>query len=634
MPPFAKEIAALRPTRADLRNRRWIYVPYDRFTDRTGPLTEQPAADTGIVIVESTAKALRRPYHKKKLVLLIANMRHFALEQAARGVSVLYHFTPGSHGQGLLELQQRQAVPRLTTTVPAERELRLDVATAQAAGLHLDLFQDTTWLSQTEDFLAVYGAWRGGRSYVMDRFYRHMRQKTGILMQKGKPIGGQFSFDADNRNPYRNEIPVPQPPTFAPDDLTAEVIDYVGHQYAHHFGSITNFDLACTQSDADLAWKFSLQHHLPFFGPFEDALRDDHGQLFHTKTSAHLNLARMLPLTLVQDVAAAASEGLLPLASAEGFIRQLLGWREFMRHLHEQTDGYRKLEVPRQHEVRPQELSPDQTHFPGLLATSYPPPPISVPPSPSPLLSSFTEAGGSASLPQKSLPPQKSLAKQEVSSRPKRSEVERPAVASFPSTAVEAPADPYAGATPSALAADLPLPAAYWGVKSGLHCLDTCVAQVVQDGWSHHISRLMVLSNLANLCGFSPRELTDWFWFGYIDAYDWVVEPNVLGMSTFADGGLTATKPYVSGAAYINRMSNFCPHCRYDPKKSLTEDACPFTALYWTFLERNQARLSSNPRLRMPYTTLRKKPETELVQLRARAQSAIDHLASFKRPDY
>ena len=194
--------------------------------------------------------------------------------------------------------------------------------------------------------------------------------------------------------------------------------------------------------------------------------------------------------------------------------------------------------------------------------------------------------------------------------------------------------DPYAGAIPSALGANLPLPAAYWGIKSGLHCLDTVVHQVVEEGWSHHITRLMVLSNLAVLCGFSPRELTDWFWFAYVDAYDWVVEPNVLGMATYADGGMTATKPYVSGAAYINRMSNFCGHCQYDPKKSTGPGSCPFTSLYWTFLERNQPTLGNNFRLQMPYNTLRKKSPEELVQLRTRAAEAIAHLQSFARPAY
>ncbi len=551
-------------TVAEVSGRRWIYVPYDRFTDRTGPLTEQPPEHTAIVIVESTAKAHRRPYHKKKLVLLISNMRHFALEQSARGVHVLYHFSPLSHGQALRELQRDRGLPDFVAMEPAERELRLDLAQARQEGLRLQLVPDTTWLSTMEDFLAVYGAYRSGRSYVMDHFYRRMRKQTGILMQNAKPIGGQFSFDADNRNPYRGEFPIPDPPTFAPDEITAEVINYIAEIYPHHFGVIDGFDLPCTQADCDRSWAFALEHLLPHFGPFEDAMRDDYGQLFHSRTSAYVNLARMLPTQLVGDVAERARTGLLPLASAEGFIRQLLGWREFMRHIHQQTDGYRLLPVPIEPRPRPQEHSPDADE----PVDPYQPP------------------------------------------------------------------DPYEGARPSFLRADRPLPAAYWGVRSGLHCLDTIVAQVVQEGWSHHIPRLMVLSNLAMLCGYSPRELTDWFWFAYVDAYDWVVEPNVLGMSTFADGGLTATKPYVSGAAYINRLSNFCPHCRYDPKKSLTSDACPFTALYWMFLERNQDLLGANPRLRMPYSTLRKKPASELVQLRARAEEAIEHLASFKRPEY
>ncbi len=577
-PLFSQRLGSAPLTRSDIAGRRWIYIPYDRFTDRVGPLTEQPASATGIVIVESTAKAHRRPYHKKKLVLLISNMRHFALEQAARGVRVLYHFSPLSHGEALRQLQLERKLPTLTVMRPAERELRLDLAEAVRNGLHLNEVPDAAWLTGVADFTGVYGTYRKDKgrintqSYVMDRFYRAMRAKTGILMRNGKPIGGKFSFDADNRNPYKGEIPIPTPPSFPPDDITEEVINYVAEQYAHHFGSIDNFALPCTQTDCDRMWSFALEHLMPTFGPFEDAMRDDHGQLFHSKTSPLVNLARLLPQQLVQDVEAASGKGLIPLASAEGFIRQLLGWREFMRHLHDQTDGYRLLEVPEQHPSRPQETSPDADEPTDPYAAASPKPP--------------------------------------------------------------ATSDPYEGAKPSALQASLPLPAVYWGVKSGLHCMDTVVAQVVEEGWSHHITRLMVLSNLANLCGFSPRELTDWFWFAYVDAYDWVVEPNVLGMATYADGGLTATKPYVSGAAYINRMSNFCPHCQYDPKKSITPDACPFTALYWTFLERNQDVLANNFRLRMPYNTLRKKPASELVQLRARAEEAITHLQSFKRPQY
>ena len=557
------------PTAEDVRARRWIYVPYDRYTDRTGPLAEQGAEATGIVIVESTAKGLRRPYHKKKLVMLISNMRHFALEQAARGVAVIYFFSPKSHGQALLALQRERSLPELVCMTPAERELRLDLATAIEGGLRMRFVEDTTWASTTSDFTGVYGSFKAGKSYVMDRFYRKARQKTGVLMEHGKPVGGQFSFDADNRNPYKGQVPVPVPPRFAPDEITDEVIELVRGTYGHHFGEIDGFDLPCTQVDCDRIWRFALEKLLPHFGPFEDAMRDDELQLFHSKTSVMLNLGRLLALDLVRDVAEAAEKGAVPLASAEGFIRQLLGWREFMRHLHEQTDGYRLLagHVAQEKRAFRQEVSPDQSEE---AARAY-------------------------------------------------------------GTGKD---DPYAGARPSALGASLPLPAVYWGVKSGLHCMDTVVAQVVQEGWTHHIPRLMVLSNLANLCGFSPRELTDWFWFAYVDAYDWVVEPNVLGMATYADGGLTATKPYVSGAAYINRMSNYCGHCQYDPKKSVGPGSCPFTALYWTFLERNRDVLAGNFRMQMPYNTLRKKSSQELVQLRGRAEEAIAHLQGFERPGY
>ena len=564
---FQEQIAAAGPRPEEIAGRRWIYVPYDRYTDRTGPLSEQPAEKTGIVIVESTAKALRRPYHKKKLVVLISNMRHFALEQAARGAKVLYHFSPESHGAALRKLQAERALPELDCMVPAERELRLDLHQAIRDGLRMRFVEDTTWASQTEDFTKVYGSYKSGKSYVMDRFYRSMRQKSGVLMRGGKPVGGQFSFDADNRNPYKGEVPVPSAPAFPPDAITEEVIALVERTYGHHFGTVEGFDLPCTQEQADSVWAEFLQEMLANFGRFEDAMRDDFLQLFHSKTSVLLNLGRLLAMDLVRDVAALAEEGSVPMASAEGFIRQLLGWREFMRHLHEQTDGYRLLAgtVPQEQRRFIQETSPDQT----------------------------AEAAGAYG-----------------------------------------PEDAYAGARPSALGANLPLPAAYWGVQSGLHCLDTVVAQVVREGWSHHITRLMVLSNLAVLCGFSPRELTDWFWFGYVDAYDWVVEPNVLGMATYADGGLTATKPYVSGAAYINRMSNYCGHCQYDPKKSTGPGSCPFTALYWTFLERNEEKLSGNFRMQMPYNTLRKKKPEELVQLRVRAAEAVTALLAAKRPGY
>jgi deoxyribodipyrimidine photolyase-related protein len=555
---FQQRIAPAHPSAHDLRERQWLYIPYDRLTDSTGPLHTLPPAQAGIVMMEALAKAHRRPYHKKKLVLILASQRHFALEQAARGVKVIYHFTNGIFADGLAEIHQRHHFQQLTMIEPAEREMRLDIAEALTRGVPLNQVEDTTWLSTPADFDQVYPTRPGTQKhYVMDRFYRAMRQKTGILMDatKSQPLGARYSFDEDNRKPYRGTPPVPARPTYPPDEITTEAIAAVNHLFPNHFGTTEAFDLPIKQHDVEHCWHFALHHLLPIFGPYEDAMATHEPELFHSKLSALINISRLLPARVVADVESHARAGNIPLPSAEGFIRQILGWREFMRHIHRVTDGYRTIAAPTE------------------------------PPRPKP--------------------------------RAKR----KPEPDPHPTPA------PEQGACPSALAAALPLPAAYWGTKSGLNCLDTVVAQVLHQGWSHHITRLMVLSNLATLCGYSPRELTDWFWIAYIDAYDWVVEPNVLGMGTFADGGITATKPYVSGAAYINRMSDYCRSCHFNPKQSLGPDSCPFTALYWTFLDRNSETLATNPRLSMPYTTLRKKTPQERAALRSRADQAIAELA-------
>jgi deoxyribodipyrimidine photolyase-related protein len=218
----------------------------------------------------------------------------------------------------------------------------------------------------------------------------------------------------------------------------------------------------------------------------------------------------------VVDEAAALD---IPLASREGFIRQVLGWREFVRHVHEVTDGFR-----------------------------------AVPPGP--------------------------------------------------------------------LQAARPLPPAFWGTRSGLACLDHVVADVWREGWSHHITRLMVLSNLATLLDVSPRELTDWFWVAYVDAFDWVVEPNVLGMGTYAVGGVMTTKPYVSGAAYIDRMSDYCRHCAFDPKRT-----CPVTRLYWAFLARHESALAGNVRMAMPLRSLGRRRAAERADDRRTVEHVFDTLS-------
>ncbi len=543
MPGFMDQIAAFEPSPVEAAARKWVYVPYDRLHDGVGPLSETVPEGAVVVMMESRAKGTRRPYHKKKLTLVLSAMRHFALEQAERGCCVVYGASPTSFADGLLQLQERWQWKELVVNQPAERELRIELREAGERGLRVRITEDSAWLSTTEDFESVFGKLDttknvdGKRQYLMDTFYRAMRRKTGLLMKGGKPIGGKWSYDSENRRAYRGEVPVPQRPSYPPDAITTEVMELIEQRHPEHFGNIEGFDLPVTRAQSEEAWAFALRNLLPHFGPWEDAMSSQHRELFHSLTSPLVNLTLLRPRDLVEQVAEAFAGGEVPLASAEGFIRQLLGWREFMRHVHEATDGYRLLEKG---------PIPDRNS--------------------------------------------------------------------------------YAGADLSYLDAHGKLPPVYWGVKSGMFCMDTVIAGVIDNGWSHHITRLMVLSNLATLCGFSPRELTDWFWFAYVDAYDWVVEPNVLGMSTFGDGGVTATKPYVSGAAYINRMSDFCGKCPLDPKKTLGPGSCPFTALYWTFLERNEDKLRHLQRMWMPLNTMRGRNAEQRSELRERAEHAIEQL--------
>ena len=501
---FRERLAARNP---DPRNRRWLFVPYDQLSDRIGPLARLDPPDAGIVLVESPWKAARRPYHKQKLALILSNLRHFAVEQAERGVAVRHVVAHGPYRDALRPLVEE--LGELTVMEPAERELRVDLAPLVTEG-RLKVVPHEGWLTTGGQFEESQG---GPPPWRMDAFYRRVRRDSGLLMDEaGKPLGGKYSFDAENREPWNGDPPAPEEPGFPLDPIKEEVLGLVESVFSEHPGELRPEALTATRADAEELWTWAKRECLESFGPYEDAMSTRSEGLFHTRISFLLHVHRLLPSRVVEEIA----ESDAPLASREGFVRQVLGWREFMRHVHARTDGFRDL-------------------------------------------------SGSAA------------------------------------TEADAATEP---AAPSALGAEMPLPPAWWGSKSGLACLDTVVGSVLRTGYSHHITRLMVLANLATLLDVSPRELTDWFWAMYTDAFDWVVEPNVLGMGTFGAGDLMTTKPYVSGAAYIHRMSDYCENCAFDPKKD-----CPITSLYWAFLSRHEEALKENPRMRLPLASMRKRAE-------------------------
>jgi deoxyribodipyrimidine photolyase-related protein len=485
-------IARQRPN-AEKPPKRWVWLPYDQQQPShplLDPAVHGPREDTAVVFIETAAKPARRPYHAHKLVLLMASQRHRALALAEAGHPVVVHFSEGWYDRALAEVRERWRFDRLEACSPAEAEVRLPVAALPWVHLQPNPF-----------FITDRNFWRRvfpkpGRR-LMETFYRAARRETGLLMQGAKPVGGVWNLDHENRKPWRGEPPVPPRPVFAPDAVTREVMDLVRTRYPGSFGRVDGFDWPVTPADAERAADHFFDHLLPHFGPYEDALHAHEPALFHSLLSASIHLGHLDPRTLCQRAEAAYHEGRAPLASVEGFVRQLLGWREFMRQVYEEhRDLY---------------------------------------------------------------------------------------------------------ADTNALQATLPLPDWYWGRPSGLNCLDTTVRQVIERGHSHHITRLMVLSNVANLLGVDPHALNEWFWFAYVDAYDWVVTPNVVGMATFADGGLFITKPYVSSGKYIQRMGpSLCAGCRFDPKQATGDDACPLNPLYWDFIGRNADRLAKVPRMLLP----------------------------------
>ena len=483
MDRFRAELEKRNPKRRG--KRRWLFVPYDQLSGDLGPLASEPPDELGIVLVECPWKAAQRPYHRQKLALVLSNLRHFALEQAERGVLVRHVVAKGPYHTALAPLADELGVLRAMR--PAERELRQDLASLVVSGT-VEYLRHEGWLTGPDDFRTALPK----PPYRMDAFYRQVRRRTGILMEDGRPRGGRFSFDGENRCAWKGDPPAPEPVTFTVDAIDREVEDLIESRFSNHPGRLDLSRIPTTLADVEKLWEFAQEECLPHFGPYEDAMSTESRHLFHTQISPLVNLHRLLPARVLRDALALE----LPLASIEGFVRQILGWREFVRHVHEATDGFRTLN---------------------------------------------------------------------------------------------------AEARPNLLGAETPLPPAYWGARSGLHCLDTVVESVWDEGYSHHITRLMVLSNLASLLDVDPRELTDWFWVAYIDAYDWVVEPNVLGMGTFAAGDLMTTKPYVSGAAYIDRMSDYCGACAFHPKKT-----CPITPLYWAYLGRHADALEGNPRVALP----------------------------------
>ena len=463
--------------------------------------------------------------HKLRIALFLSAMRHFRDELKNAGKSVEYHelqkTSATDHGKSFGDILQkdfkRLQPARLIVVEPGDFRVREQLqGVAKRLGVELEVRADRHFYCLIAEF-AAYA--EGRKSLLLEFFYRHMRKTHDVLMDHDQPVGGQWNYDHDNREGFGKSGPgkLPAPQTFQPDAITKEVIALVEDRFSDHPGKLEHFVLPVTRSQAKSFLKHFVDNILPDFGRWEDAMWTDEAFLYHSRLSAPLNLKLLNPRECVAAAVEACQTGKAPLNSVEGFVRQILGWREFVR-------GIYWLKMPEYSELN---------HFDHQLE----------------------------------------------------------------------------------------LPSLFWDGNTEMNCVKQSMQHVLDHGYSHHIHRLMVLGNFAQLWGAHPRLLHDWHMAMYLDAIDWVSLPNTLGMSQYGDGGIVGTKPYCSSGNYINKMSNFCSGCRFDYKKRVGDDACPFTTLYWEFMDRHYDLLKGNQRMKFPIsnvTKIRDKPD-EIAQIHERA---------------
>jgi deoxyribodipyrimidine photolyase-related protein len=498
----------------------------DQLTRDVAALDGLEAARDIVLMVEVAEETTYVRHHKQKIVLILSAMRHFAEDLAAEGIVVDYvrlddPDNSGSFTGELLRAVQRHAVDRIVVTEPGEWRVRTMMADwSSLTGLPVEIREDDRFFCTRGRF----ARWAEGRkAFRMEFFYREMRRATGLLMDGEKPIGGQWNYDGENRRPLPKGKALPRRLRFAPDATTCEVMTLVGRRFADHFGDLQPFGWAVTRADALAALDHFIVEGLPSFGDVQDAMKRGEPFLYHGLISPYLNIGLLTAREVCLAAETAFRRGAAPLNAAEGFIRQILGWREYVRGIY-----WREM--------------------PGYAETN-------------------------------------------------------------------------------ALQADRPLPWFYWSGETDLACVAEVVGETRRNAYAHHIQRLMVTGNFALLAGIRPVEVEAWYLAVYADAFDWVELPNTHGMVMFADGGLLASKPYAASGAYIDRMSDYCSGCAYDPKVKIGEGACPFNLLYWNFLAENAGQLRGNPRMAMPYRTWDAMEPARRQRILAEARRFLDGLS-------
>ena len=468
--------------------------------------------NTPVIFIESLQHIQIRPYHRQKLVLIWSAMRHFAAELAQLNYAVTYKVATDFQTSLQAWIQVNQ-ITELRVMTPNDKPFIQSIQNLQLP-CPITLIPNNQFLWSTEKFTA----WAKSRKrLLMEDFYREGRRSFQILMEDKQPIGGQWNLDKENRQPPKGKLHPPPAQWFTPDAITLDVIDKVNSLSHLTYGEIEPFDWGVNRQQALQVLDWFIQHRLSDFGTYQDAMITGEQTMWHALISPYLNIGLLQPLEVIQAAEAAYKQHQLPLNSVEGFIRQVLGWREYMYGIY---------------------------HF---VDTEY--------------------------------------------------------------------------AEKNWFGHTQPLPEFFWTGETNMNCLHQTITQIKSTGYAHHIQRLMVLSNFALIAGISPQAVENWFHAVFIDAYDWVMQTNVIGMGLFADGGVLASKPYAASANYINKMSDYCKSCVYNHKERIGENACPFNFFYWDFLNRHKEKLQTQGRMGLILKHLDKMSSEELQSIHQQAEN-------------
>ncbi len=503
--------ASARKKRADFTAGHEATVVYPHQLFQESPAL---AMDRPVVLAEDPWFFKRFRFHAQKLVLHRASMRRYRDHLAAGGFRIEYiEAADLETSMDLIVQQALKGISEIHLCDPLETKLSEEIEKAcSMQGIRLVTYESPMFLC-SRDYLAEF--YKGGRRFYLTEFYIAQRKRHNILLeQEGKPVGNRWTFDTLNRRPLPKDFPIPPVWHPAENEYVPEAISYVKDHFPYTCGNVTPFFWPVNFGDANHWFEDFLVNRLAFFGRYEDAIHRNEPVLFHSALSPLLNIGLLTPGNVVAATLEYAKDHEVPIESLEGFIRQVIGWREFIRAVYllagKKEQAYNILELTQ------------------------------------------------------------------------------------------------------------PVPPCFWTASTGIEPVDTTIGRVLTTGYCHHIERLMVLGNIMLLAGFHPDRVYDWFSELFIDAYDWVMVPNVYGMSQFSDGGMMSSKPYISGSRYILKMGNY-------PKGPWCD---LWDALYWRFLYVHRDLFEHNPRMAPFMTYITRMPEKKRQQLIEKAERYLDSIGA------